>query len=222
MKMREPQYERLLEVEQAHGRAKLGLMTNQVWHDDPKRLAFVLSRYKFAAKMLAGRDRVLEVGCGDAFGTRIVQQEVGHVSAIDFDLAFIADAQARWSSAWPFTVFQHDAALAVPRGTYDGIFALDVIEHIERDKEVRFMQNLCDCLEPTGIMILGSPSVESQRYASTQSREGHVNCKHGLELRELMGRFFHTTFLFSMNDEVVHTGFLPMAHYLLAIGCHKK
>jgi hypothetical protein len=24
--------------------------------------------------------------------------------------------------------------------------------------------------------------------------------------------------MFAMNDEVVHTGFLPMAHYLLAVG----
>mgnify|MGYP007028595943 CR=1 FL=1 len=31
------------------------------------------------------------------------------------------------------------------------------------------------------------------------------------------GRFFDNVFLFSMNDEVVHTGFTPMAHYLFAL-----
>jgi hypothetical protein len=29
-------------------------------------------------------------------------------------------------------------------------------------------------------------------------------------------------FLFSMNDEVVHTGFAPVAHYLFAVCCQKK
>jgi len=29
-------------------------------------------------------------------------------------------------------------------------------------------------------------------------------------------------FVFSMNDEVVHTGFYPMAHYLLAVACHRR
>jgi hypothetical protein len=28
--------------------------------------------------------------------------------------------------------------------------------------------------------------------------------------------------LFSMNDETVHTGFYPMAHYLIALCCGKK
>jgi hypothetical protein len=28
--------------------------------------------------------------------------------------------------------------------------------------------------------------------------------------------------MFSMNDEVVHTGFYPMAHYLLGVACHRR
>jgi hypothetical protein len=28
--------------------------------------------------------------------------------------------------------------------------------------------------------------------------------------------------VFSMNDEVVHTGFYPMAHYLLAVCSHLR
>jgi len=34
-----------------------------------------------------------------------------------------------------------------------------------------------------------------------------------------MDRHFYNVFLFSMNDEVVHTGFYPMSHYLLAMSC---
>ena len=66
-------------------------------------------------------------------------------------------------------------------------------------------------------MIIGIPSLESQVHASPQSKEGHVNCKSGKDLKRLLERFFYNVFLFSMNDEVVHTGFYPMAHYLLAV-----
>src|SRR5215470_16627518 len=72
---REPQYSRCLELKEKFGLTSLGLMTNQVWYDDPRRLTFLLARYKFVSKMLSGRRNVAEVGCGDAFGTRIVQQE---------------------------------------------------------------------------------------------------------------------------------------------------
>ena len=90
---REPQYERCLEVSERSGRTRLGLMSNQVWHDDPRRLAFVLSRYKFVSKMLSGMNRVLEIGCADAFATRIVLQEVGSITAVDFDPVFVEDVK---------------------------------------------------------------------------------------------------------------------------------
>jgi hypothetical protein len=49
-----------------------------------------------------------------------------------------------------------------------------------------------------------------------------VNCKDAAGLKALMSRFFHNVFIFSMNDEVVHTGFYPMAHCLWALCCHRK
>ena len=37
-----------------------------------------------------------------------------------------------------------------------------------------------------------------------------------------MERYFNNVFMFSMNDEVVHTGFHKMAHYIFAVGCNAK
>ena len=76
-KTREAQYQFQLAHDAEHGRAKLGLMTSAAWHQDPRRLLFLFSRYKFVAKMFTGKKRVLEVGCGDALGTRMVLAERG-------------------------------------------------------------------------------------------------------------------------------------------------
>jgi len=38
----------------------------------------------------------------------------------------------------------------------------------------------------------------------------------------MLKNYFNNVFLFSMNDEVVHTGFNKMAHYLIAICCAKN
>jgi 2-polyprenyl-3-methyl-5-hydroxy-6-metoxy-1,4-benzoquinol methylase len=220
---REPQYNVMLEKRKARGLQTLGLMTNQAWEDDPKRLAFTFSRYKFVAKMLSGRQRVLEIGCADAFATRIVQQDVGQLTAVDFDPAFIEDVQSRQNSKWPIECFVHDMlAGPVPPGSYDGIYALDVLEHIQPADENLFMTNLALSLAPAGAAILGMPSLESQVYASPISKEGHVNCKTQFDLKSLMQNSFHSVFMFSMNDEVVHTGYHKMAHYILALCAHKK
>lgn len=221
-KTREPQYQNCLEIRDEHGLTPLGLMSNQTWYDDPKRLVFVLARYKFVAKMFTGLDHVLEVGCADAFGTRIVLQEVQRITAVDFDPVFIQDARDRMDARWAFECRVHNMLDGPVAENFDGAYSLDVLEHIPADREDRFLTNIVDSLGPQGRLIVGSPSLESQAYASPPSKAGHVNCKSGSQLKTLLERYFHHVFVFSMNDEVVHTGFHPMAHYLLGLCCGKR
>ncbi len=219
---KESQYQVLFDVVEQHGVSKLGLMINQSWNQDPKRTLFTLARYKFVAQMLAGKRRVLEVGCADAFGTRLVQQTVASLTAVDFDPVFIDDIARRSDPHWPMETFVHDVLQGPVPGRFDAVFGLDVLEHISPEREDLFLRNMLSTLVSNGTAILGMPSLESQVHASPQSRVGHVNCKTGEELKGLMERYFHNAFLFSMNDEVVHTGFSSMAHYLLVVCCGKK
>lgn len=218
---KEPQYERCLELAEKP-LTTLGLMSNQAWQDDPKHLVFLLARYKFAAKMFSGMSRVLEVGCADAFGTRLVRQEVKSLVASDFDPLFIEDVQRRMNEHWRFDCVVHDMLSGPIQGGFDGAYALDVIEHIPAAQEQQFVANIAASLNPQGVCLIGTPSLQSQVYASPPSKAGHVNCKDAPGLKALMSRFFHNVFIFSMNDEVVHTGYYPMAHYLWALCCHRK
>ncbi len=219
---REGQYQRSIDLLKEKGLAPLGLMANQAWHDDPRHLLFTLARYKFVAKMFAGRAHVLEVGCADAFGTRLVRQEVGRLTATDFDPVFVADVIARMDPKWAFDCKVHDMLSGPVAGDFDAAFALDVIEHIQPRDELVFLGNIARSLSAHGAAVLGCPSIQSQAYASPPSKAGHVNCKDGPGMRALLGRFFHNVFVFSMNDEVVHTGFFPMAHYVIGLGCDVK
>jgi hypothetical protein len=215
---REPQYQFLLDIQREKGATPFGLMTNQCWHDDPRRMGFYLARYKFVAKMCKGKRSALEVGCGDAFGTRIVCQEVPRVTAVDFDPIFVEDVNRRMEAKWRFTCKQHDMLAGPVEGQFEAAYSLDVIEHILPRDEDRFLTNIAASLTDHAICILGSPSLQSQPYASRASKEGHVNCKDQEDFRKLMGRYFENVFMFSMNDEVVHTGYGPMAHYHFALG----
>lgn len=214
---REPQYNYMVELRDSAGPAQLGLVGTAVLHDDPRRLVFMLSRYKFVSKMFDGFDRVLEVGCGDATGTQIVRQVVPNVVATDFDPLFIADAESRNCPPWSLDLRVHDFLAGPIAEAFEGAYALDVLEHIAPANEDLFLTNFVASLAVSGAAIFGMPSLESQQYASSASREGHVNCKTGAQLRAALLRYFNQVFVFSMNDEVVHTGFTPMAHYLLAL-----
>jgi cyclopropane fatty-acyl-phospholipid synthase-like methyltransferase len=172
--------------------------------------------------MFDGFESVLELGCGDGFASRIVRQTVKKLVLTDFDPKFIDEINAVTVSEWTLVAKVHDMVSSPMGESFDGIFSLDVLEHIEAKNEDSFLKNTCASLNHYGSLIIGMPSLESQVYASEGSKAGHVNCKSGNELRDFLKKYFHSVFMFSMNDEVLHTGFFPMSQYLLAVCCDKK
>jgi 2-polyprenyl-3-methyl-5-hydroxy-6-metoxy-1,4-benzoquinol methylase len=147
---------------------------------------------------------------------------VRSLTAVDFDPELVADAQRQKLDRWQINFHVHDILTAPFESGFDGAYALDVIEHIPQEREHDFLGNIRSALTDTGVLIIGTPSLESQAYASRQSKEGHVNCKTADALKETLGRHFANVFIFSMNDEVVHTGYHKMAHYLMALCCAPK
>ncbi len=221
---KEPQNQSQVEAFRSLGPATLGPWTSHIWRTDPRHMCFLLSRYKFVAKMLAGKSSVLEVGCGDAVGTPIVLQTVGSIHGIDFEPLVLSDAIERYrrENVERATFAVHDVAAKPVPGRFEAAFSLDVIEHVPARQENAFIDHICAALTPQAVCILGTPNVTANEYASPASKEGHINLKSAETLRDLLARRFHNVFSFSMNDEVVHTGYAPMAHYLFAIGAGVK
>lgn len=200
----------------------MGPVASSTWTNDPKRLLFSLSRYKFVAKMFAGMENVLEIGCGDAWASRIVAQHVQRLTAIDYDHRFIDAARNLMSQKWPINLHTNNPLHCADGqlGVFDAVYLLDVFEHIPSSEEDLMLKAIKANLKDTGSVIIGMPSLESQNLIPIEKRDpGHVNCKHGVNLLDLMRKHFDYAFLFSMNDEVVHTGHYSMAHYLLVLCC---
>jgi len=199
----------------------LGPYSTHIWKNDPKHLSFLLSRYKFVAKMLEGMRDVLEIGCGDGFGIPVVAQTVQYIHAVDWEPLLMEDNRKRISDInCSFECM--DITLEKPTQIFDAAYLLDVIEHISPQKEHLVFENIVRCLNPNGVCIVGTPNKTAEQYASKASKEGHINLKTHEDLKKGLSLYFHNVFMFSMNDEVLHTGFAPMSHYLLAMGVGTK
>ena len=79
------------------------------------------------------------------------------------------------------------------------------------------MDNTVSCLERDGICIVGTPNITAEKFFSERGQIEHINLQSHQSLRRQLSNYFKNVFMFAMNDEVVHTGFLPMAHYLFAL-----
>lgn len=209
--MRESQYDRCV----VSPPVTIGAMVGQKWQDDPKGVLFTLARYKVVSRLLEGMGHVAEVGCGDGFAGRLVEQTVGKLWRFDFDSEWCRRVlpTPHQPQGAECRDIEHEAPYLK---FFDAVYALDVLEHIgDVDAALR---NMCHGLVRGGTLVIGMPSLESQAYASEQSRAGHVSCMSGDALKALLLRYMRTVFVLGMNDEVAHFGFLPMSHYLIGIG----
>lgn len=217
------QYEKCSETMFATEEIPLGSWTSYSMVNDPKHLVFTLARYKFVAKMLQNKKSIMEVGCGDGFGLPIVADVAEKYYAVDWDdrnlngimrrLAYLKNVEYQ-------CIDFNNQTMDIPN-EIDAAFAIDVIEHIDPNKEDVFMRNIIHCItdKKSGTLILGTPNITASQYASELSALEHINLKSMHSLRNMMERYFYNVFTFGMNDEVIHTGYDKMCHYIWAIGC---
>ena len=137
-------------------------------------------RHKMVAKILEGKD-ILEIGCQEGFGTMFVAPYVKSITCVDFYEPFI-EGFKKYSLPYLTNckVKRVDITMESVLGPFDGAFSLDVLEHIDPNRENYFGKTCAKSLKPSGTAIVGMP-IESQTYASEGSKVGHVNCKTGID-----------------------------------------
>lgn len=190
------------------------------FRNDPKRLAFVLSRYKFCAKMACKNGSILELGCSSGIGATILGEQAVSYKGVDLDEQALKTAQQNFSS--PKYSFVFDDFMGKVYGKFTTVISLDVVEHIFLEHEELYFQTIMDNLDQNGICIIGTPNITASAYASEYSKLGHVNLYSQERLSSVLKKYFHQVLSFGMNDEIMHTGYSAMAHYLLCVGCHRK
>jgi 2-polyprenyl-3-methyl-5-hydroxy-6-metoxy-1,4-benzoquinol methylase len=201
-------------------RVLLGPQASYQWLHDPKHLLFVLARYKHAARLIGGGPKlVLEVGCGEGIGARLLGEEKLYIGIDPDERAVAVAAEHLWRAGDELP--EYDLAVT-DLERLDGdvrvgaVVALDVIEHVA--DPVGWLAAAVSHLTADGVCVIGTPNATASAHQSAASRAGHVRLFSADELHGLLAERFRVVQLFGMNDEVLHTGYLPMAHYLLAVG----
>lgn len=113
----------------------------------------ILADYLTREGKLPARARILEIGCGTGHNLPMLAR-FGDVDAIEIDAAAREIAGARLGK--PVGDAPLPALPGVPRGTYDLIAVLDVVEHIEDD--VSALAAMRECLAPGGKILIAVPA----------------------------------------------------------------
>jgi SAM-dependent methyltransferase len=139
--------------------------------------------YVFALPFLRGR--VLEVGCGEGYGTALLATRVEAIVGLDYDEYTVAHAAASYPRAR--FVRANLAALPVRSESVDVVATLQVIEHVWNHPE--FLRECRRVLRPGGLLFATTPN----RLTFTPGSDVPVNPFHtkeftAAELAELLAR----------------------------------
>ncbi len=203
----------------------LGPYSSFQWNNSRRHLLFTASRYKFAMKMIGNiyepnKKTILDLGCSDGFGTYYVAEYAASVLGVDFDEEAVSYAM-KFNSEKGIS-YKLDNFLDKEYGHFDGIVSFDVLEHIYPENEEKYMSTVLRNLKETGTFVVGTPSLETQQYSKENIAGAHVNIYRGEDFYRMLKQYFHSVYLFTQNDEIIHTGHLRMANYLIAVCSHKK
>lgn len=187
----------------------------------PRHILYSLAYHKFAAKMIGNGKEILDIGCSEGLGTMLLAEFATKVVGIDIDAPAIASAEQNF--ARPNVQFRAGDILTTNLDeVFDAAVSFDVIEHIYPQNASAFIDAYAKHLRPDAVAIIGTPNITSNQYANERTKSGHVNLYSAERLQAEVSRRFRNVFMFSVNDELIHTGFSPMAHYLIVMGVGVK
>ncbi len=139
-----------------------------VWHEN-----YWLRRheaaYEFLLPYLPGQT-VLEIGCGEGYGTALLAGAARRLVALDYDVATIAHAAARYRDAT--FVRANLAALPVRSAAFDVLASLQVIEHVWDHGQ--FVAECVRALRPGGRLLISTPN----RLTFSAGHDSPVNPFH--------------------------------------------
>ena len=145
-------------------------------------------RYHFAARWAAGK-RVLDVACGEGYGSALLARTAARVTGVDLSSAAVEHARRRYA-ALGNVAFECApcTGLALADASVDVAVSFETIEHIaEQDA---FLDELARVLTPEGVLLLSCPNKLEYSDKRGFANEFHVRELYRDELGGLVARRF--------------------------------
>ena len=153
-----------------------GEIAHEHWH-----------RYAFARRYVAGK-RVLDVACGEGYGSALLAGAANTVTGIDIDPGAVAHAQSAYAALDNVRFEEGSAsALPLPDGSVDAVVSFETIEHLPRADQPRMIAEIARVLSADGVLVMSAPNPVEYSAARNYRNPFHLYEPDRAELSALLG-----------------------------------
>ena len=147
-------------------------------------------RYAFARRFVRDR-RVLDIACGEGYGTALLASVAKSVVGIDVDLKTIEHARATYGeTARMRFIAASCAGLPLPSASVDVIVSFETIEHVSQLEQRQVLSEFSRVLTREGLLVISSPNKRLYSEARNYVNEFHVHELYREELEKLLSANF--------------------------------
>ena len=192
-------------------------------------------RYLLAREFAAGK-AVLDIACGEGYGSRMLADTAKSVVGVDISFATVAAAAVKYRH--PRLSFLRGSAAAIPLAdnAVDLVTSFETLEHLaEQEAMIREIRRV---LRPGGLLLISSPDKREYSDLTGYANEYHVKELYRDEFEALLRKEFSRLrllgqrvvfgsvmgaedasafFSWNKNDREPHVSGLSNAEYLIAL-----
>lgn len=149
-----------------------------------------LHRYALAGQLAAGKI-VLDIACGEGYGTNLLSTVAKQVIGVDIASEAIAHAKAKYTQANVNFRLGSCQKIPVDDNSIDLAISFETIEHVEEHD--LFLTELKRVLKPEGMLIISSPNKENYSDHANYDNPYHLKELYFHQFSELTKKYFKQT-----------------------------
>ena len=145
-------------------------------------------RYHFAARWARGR-KVLDVACGEGYGSALLAREAAHVTGVDLSPEAIGHAGRMYANVGNLEfVAASCTRMPLPDAAFDVVVSFETVEHI--GEQAAFLAEVARVLKPDGVLVMSCPNKLEYSDKRGFANEFHVKELYREELAALVSARF--------------------------------
>lgn len=114
-------------------------------------------RYEFAKEYVKGK-KVLDVACGEGYGSNILSEVADIVVGMDINAETVQLANEKYGSTKLTYIVGSAEKLPFENESFDAIVSFETIEHISETAQENFLSEIKRVLRPNGLLVMSTPN----------------------------------------------------------------